>query len=214
MYLYRDINQKFTTSGKEVVGYITYKSKNVKRKVDESMIWYDAENKEPITKRDSIRSEDLSDAVIHLKDGTEIKLSENSMIVIDMSIDSLLINFESGNFSVNRENVKSPTMNLQIQSGETTLTVNKDSDVNLKKENSDSNLDVSVEKGNAELKTGDTVREIKKDEKISIKEGNTVIEAKTVIKTESPKTNRILEPREEKEYKPPAFKSPNLIYAE
>ncbi|MDH5655969.1 MAG: FecR family protein, partial [Spirochaetia bacterium] len=81
---------------KEKIGKIIYKSKTSQRRQNARVIWSNVEKETPIYNFDTIRTEDLSEAVIELNDGTRIALEENTMVVVSFSRKETNINFTKG----------------------------------------------------------------------------------------------------------------------
>ena len=64
------------------IGILTFKHKTIERKYDSDVIWNRIESGLVIRNKDTIRSGDFSDAVLTLKDNTQININENSKIYI------------------------------------------------------------------------------------------------------------------------------------
>lgn len=96
--------------------------------------------------KDTIRTLDYSDAVLTLKDGTTVRLSDNSMIYIDLSEKNLNINFDYGSISTSRADGTEPDATLNIKSGDKTIQIDKGGAAKLSK-NEDENVNIQVEKG-------------------------------------------------------------------
>ena len=89
--------------------FISQQKKVIQRKANSTVVWYDTEFKQALTRRDSVRSEDLSNAVITLTDGTELRLEENSMVILDTKEKGIEIKLVSGAVRTNRKNAKANT---------------------------------------------------------------------------------------------------------
>lgn len=149
----------------EVLGYITYKTRTIKRRSDSAVVWYDVENRQPLTRRDTIRAEELSNAVVTLNDGTELRIGENSMVVLDFSGKSIKLDFKYGSIQSRRKG--GSDSKLEIISGGTKVDL-KNGDLSLNKKENEG-LKVFAERGQAVFQQG--------DEKIELVE-NQILEAK------------------------------------
>ncbi|MCE9499391.1 MAG: FecR family protein [Leptospira sp.] len=154
-----------------VIGELTFKKYKAQRKFDSQVVWDEINAKTLITNRDTIRTGDLSDAVLTLKDGTKIELQENSMVYLDFSDKDININFAYGTISANRgEGLKSDGSVMNIKSGEMAVQVSSaGGDLKLTK-TSDEAVKVQVEKGEAKvLQEGGGEKIIKQNETAEVK---------------------------------------------
>ena len=71
---YADITKKMTIGDAELVGSITFKKKVAQRKYSSQVVWEDIDQNSPVYNNDSIRTSQLSEAVIILNDGTKINV--------------------------------------------------------------------------------------------------------------------------------------------
>lgn len=188
--LYKDLTRRIDFGNRKVIGTLKYKEKVTQRKFDGQVIWEVVDKDIPITNRDSIRTADLSSAVIELEDKTEIKLEENSMIVLDFTESNINIDFAYGSLSANRaDSEASGNSTLNIKSGEKVIELQK-TDVKVGK-TEDGNLDMTVEKGNATIKSDAKEQVVEKDQILTVKEN--IIEVKPVsVKPISPADNVVL----------------------
>ncbi|PJZ59027.1 hypothetical protein [Leptospira barantonii] len=90
----------FGEGRKETVGNITFKYKTAQRKFSDRMIWQDVEQNFPIFNHDSVRTDELSEAVVTLTSGTKFELDPRSMIVINLKEEEELIELEEGSVRV------------------------------------------------------------------------------------------------------------------
>ncbi|MBK8399321.1 MAG: FecR domain-containing protein [Leptospiraceae bacterium] len=133
------------------IGEITFKERTVHRKIDSSVVWDEVENHSPVANKDTIRTLDYSDAVLTLKDGTSLRLSDNSMIYVDLSDKNLNINFDYGSISTSREDgLDSELTKLSITSGDKVIEIGNGGAAKLSK-NDDENINIQIEKGQAKL---------------------------------------------------------------
>ena len=70
LLFYNDLTKKVDAGEAEEVGTITFKREVAQRKYTSQVVWENIEQNAPVYNYDSIRTANLSEAVIHLKDGT------------------------------------------------------------------------------------------------------------------------------------------------
>jgi hypothetical protein len=171
---YKDITKKVQAGSSEIIGTITYKRKIAERKYTGQVIWEGLEYNIPVYNNDSIRTADQSEAVVELKDGTEIKLNENSMILLSLDKNQFNIEFNQGSISTSRGDASGNIKDLNIKSGNTNVSI-KNSNVKLS-QNKAGDLNLSVAKGNASISTGKGEETLGTDQAVVIdnKSGSTV----------------------------------------
>ncbi|MCB1156464.1 MAG: FecR domain-containing protein [Leptospiraceae bacterium] len=98
---YYDITRSLSLGDREKVGVLTFKLNSIQRKFEGSTVWSYIQTSSEIANRDTIRSFEESDALIHLDNHTKIHLDENSMIILDIKGKSSSISFEKGSIHVN-----------------------------------------------------------------------------------------------------------------
>jgi hypothetical protein len=151
LYINFKYKSKSTTTESEVIGYITYKKKVIQRKANSTVVWYDTEFKQALTRRDSVRSEDLSNAVITLTDGTELRLEENSMVILDTKEKGIEIKLVSGAVRTNRKNAKANTdIKVLVDNKNIDLATGADANFRLAE---NGNLSLNVTQGEANLQS-------------------------------------------------------------
>ncbi|TGL52381.1 iron dicitrate transport regulator FecR [Leptospira kemamanensis] len=151
---YLDLNRKIDIGDREVVGTIFFKNNIVQRKFEDEVIWEKLENNSPLINKDTIRSEAFSDAIIRLKDGTEINIDENSMFNLDLTGDEPNLEFSEGSLQVKKNDANANQIKITSSGSE----INVDSG-NVKIEKAkDQELSLFVEKGQTTVKqNGKTV---------------------------------------------------------
>ncbi|WP_061286037.1 hypothetical protein [Leptospira interrogans] len=85
---------------REAVGNITFKYRTAQRKFSDHMIWQDVEQNFPIFNQDSVRTDELSEAIVTLKSGTKFELDPRSMIVIHLKEGDELLKLEEGSVKI------------------------------------------------------------------------------------------------------------------
>lgn len=177
--LYKNITEGASGNDNPVIGTLTFKNKNVERKYDSDIIWEKIESGLAIRNKDTIRSGELSDAVLTLQDKTTININENSMIYVDISGSEINLNFAYGSMSVSKKSDgESSEITLKIKSGNNTVEV-KESDLALEKKGKE-DLEFQVNKGSAKIINGKEEKELKTNEKASLVESEIVISEPTI----------------------------------
>ena len=100
----------------EHVGFIERKERQVRRRSISSPLWEETEKHSPLWNYDSVLTLKESSARLHLKDGTKIDLSENTLVVLDPTDDSenapLRLRFFKGAL---RALIKARNQNIQTE---------------------------------------------------------------------------------------------------
>ncbi|TGL63732.1 FecR family protein [Leptospira sarikeiensis] len=96
-------------NGKEIMGTVSFRYKTAQRKFPDRMLWEDLEQGMPVYDRDSIRTDEASEAIVFLKSGTRIELDPQSMVVLQLK--------------ENRENLDLNEGNILVESGKKVLSV-------------------------------------------------------------------------------------------
>ncbi|TGK13972.1 transcriptional regulator [Leptospira fletcheri] len=144
LYLYANAGQK--RGNNKIVGELKSKELKILRKLDSEVVWEELDQNDPVRYRDTIRTEEGSQAILLFKDGnnsTEIRMDERSMILIE-DVDK--ISFVAGSLSATNSGGGS---NLQISSGDTKISLGN-SNVSLSK-NEDQALNLEVKNGEAKV---------------------------------------------------------------
>ena len=114
--LYIDLNSHIIRDDKSAVAFITFRKKIAQRRYSDNSLWEELSNHSPLFNYDSIRTDDDSSAVVTFKDGGEINIDSNSMIIIVKEGDEVKVNFEGGNISV-----KKGALNLSVKADKTSF---------------------------------------------------------------------------------------------
>jgi hypothetical protein len=104
--LYHDIYKSSEGAGKPI-GTIVFKKRVALRKLKNQSIWEYLQNEYPVFNGDAIKTEEFSEAVLKLNDGTEIALNENTFIVLNFTDQERKIEFNYGSIEANSESKKS-----------------------------------------------------------------------------------------------------------
>jgi len=157
--LYRKFTERIQASDNPVIGTLTFKTRTIQRKYDNEVVWESITTKTEIRNKDTIRTENLADAVLTLEDGTKIQIGENSMILVDFSDNNWNLNFAYGTVAANRSGENDSV--LSIQSGDSKIVMGSGG-VTLDK--AGENLNVKLDSGQAKLTNGGNEQDIEKDQ--------------------------------------------------
>lgn len=168
--LYADYARKADAGGAKRIGIITFKKEVAQRKYGSQVIWEDLDRNVPVYDNDSIRTAELSGAVVRLDDGTAITVDENSLILLAMSGEGVNIDFSHGSVAASRATVGGGAASkISITSRDAVVSMNSGG-VRLSG-TADKELDVTVTEGSAEVRTGNEEKTIGKDEKAIVRKG-------------------------------------------
>ncbi|MBE7412478.1 MAG: FecR family protein [Leptospiraceae bacterium] len=171
-----DYRKKESFGTRKSIGNIVFKKNSVQRKFDNRIVWSTIDINNPVSNKDSIKTEALADAIIKLNDGTEIHIDENTMIFLDFSGFNPTINFKEGSIKIKKSFDNSFfSSKMIIQSEGQTVEIGK-SDISLRR--TKENLDVYVEKGKAEVISNNTSQKIEEGTLASL--GEKDIQAKKI----------------------------------
>ncbi len=124
--LHSEIYKKKKRHNTERVGFLIAKRNTVQRKVISDTSWEHIEKKHPLYSLDRVRSGSNSIALLQLKDGTEIEMEENSLIIIDFTKPTGELDFVQGSVrakgSTKNVFIKSKGKSINIKDGELLLT--------------------------------------------------------------------------------------------
>lgn len=186
--LYIDFTRPGGPGGTKLIGTIVSKSNIAERKYSRDVIWTELEDKSDLYNFDTVRTSDRSQAHIRLKNGTEITLNENSMVLLTLTEDEVGIQFLSGSISATQKTgVDTDERKVSIISGDSTISL-EDSDVVLARDG-DSKLQMTVNRGTALLQSGDTEQLVLQNQEVSADEEKIRI-ADLAVRLISPDNNR------------------------
>ena len=141
-------------SGLTEIGTVTYRKKVAQRKLPGQVIWDEVEQHAPVYDGDSLRTEELSEAIVRLKDGTDIELDENSMILLASAREMINIDFAQGSILAKRDRATGSVLkDVTITSSGVRLSLGE-SEVSLARPSS-AELSVVVTKGNVRIGSGE-----------------------------------------------------------
>jgi len=186
--LYADFTKKIDAGDLQQIGTITFKREVAQRKYQAQVVWEEVEQNFPVFNNDSIRTSDMSEAVIHLNDGTDISIDENSMIMLSTLENAININFEHGSIAANRAGIRGTDISaINITSMDATVSIDKGNIQLTQLENQE--LDLTVSDGQAKVKdaNGETVVNVNQKALISSdRKDTTIVQLKFDLKEPLP----------------------------
>ncbi len=163
--LYLDITRPGGPGGTELIGTIISKSNVAERKYSRDVIWADVHKDSDLYNYDTIRTADGSQVLIRLKNGTEITLNENSMILLAITDEEVGIQFLEGSINAKQKAGTEPgSQKVSIISGDSRISL-EDSDIRLAQD-SENRLKMTVNRGTALLKSGTTEQLVLQDQEL------------------------------------------------
>ena len=119
LLFWRDLNGMTTRTGDTAVGTITFKHRTAQRKFNDRVVWERIKQSADVYNEDTIRTAAMAEAVLTLKDGTVVNLSENSMIQIHYTEDGgVKLSLEGGDLTVDSSEA-SNAVSVSFSNGET-----------------------------------------------------------------------------------------------
>lgn len=150
--LYSDITAGSGPGNTKPIGKITARRNVAERKYSNRVIWGEILKNATLYNYDTVRTADQSEASIRLNDGTEISLSENSMILLSLSESEVDIKFIQGTINAKQDTTSGTARKVNIESGESRVAL-KNGDVSISQERGD-NIQMTVNRGTATINTG------------------------------------------------------------
>lgn len=191
-FLYDDslLVTKTTNSKLELIGNVSVSQNDVRRKNLDTFSWIPAIEKDQVFQNDSIFTGDRSEALIHLQDGTQIRIQPNSMVTLNQKNGQMNLNLRYGNLvSEIAKNtsltIKSGTQEFKLE-GKTNSTGK--SKIQFKKSHSGS-MDLKLISGDVKYinKKKNTQKDLpKNDEVIVSKSGDIKTSQKPIITLKTP----------------------------
>lgn len=152
-------------AGSEPIGKIHFKNRVAQRKFSAATLWGELETNSIVYNRDTIRTEDLSEAVIELNDGTRIEMDENSMIVLNISQAEAEIDFAYGAIQARSSTARAgEEVELKISKGDKVVKAT-DGDVKLAGGKDDEDLVVTLESGQAVIEKDGEATELQENQR-------------------------------------------------
>ncbi len=191
IYLYYDLNLKTSIGNREIIGNLTYKFNQIERKFNKEMAWDSLDSQSVVTNLDSVRSGKNSVAVIKLKDGTEIEMDQESMIILELTSKTKKVSFEKGSINVKKTPVEGESGQITVESKNGKVLIN-DGDVIFGTEKQDK-LAVAVARGTAEVVLDGKSIELKENQVLTSTPEGDLRAKQQIVRMESPveRTNRM-----------------------
>ena len=155
-FFWKDLNRYTVREDQKPIAKILFRHKTAQRKFTDRVVWERVQNNTPLYNADTIRTSDLSQAVIEVNDGSQLEIYENTMIRIFESaagISAVL----SGNGNVTIKTTEdSAGLTLQLDNGSK---IKLESGSTLNADTTKGDGEISVESGSAELfnTSGDSI---------------------------------------------------------
>ena len=187
--LYSDINRNLLAKDAKQIGTISFKKKTAMRKYSNQAIWGSIDQNSPVYNNDSIKTEEDAEAVVHLDDGTEIGMEENSLILFSKDQNKFDIDFKQGSIFANKSGAEDGSQ-VNITSGESVIAIDK-GDAQLTKTSAD-DISISVSAGEAKYITSSGQLVIAENQAlVSLASGTSPTLRKNSIILDSPDNNKI-----------------------
>lgn len=165
--LYADFNRKLEAGDNPVIGVLKIKHNKAQRKYEREVVWEEMKNEVPVRNADSIRTGNLSNAEIVLNNGTRIDVSENSMIVLNISVDAAGIDFMYGSINAKNEDPSGSKLNINTASG----TLNMEQGEVKVDAGKDKAVSIAINSGAAVLQAGSVTKKIAQNESALVSAG-------------------------------------------
>jgi hypothetical protein len=165
-----EVRKRLSSGDREPIGKIIMKLKDAKRKMSSEVVFENVDLSFDIYNLDTLKTSEYSEAIVQLKDGTEIKLEENTMVVFSFADDTLNIDFARGGLKVDSGNNK-----VKLKSDENKFTI-ENGKLSLNKK-SGKVVELNIQEGKVDLTKDGTTESLSKDSVVQVKE-------ERVLKTE------------------------------
>lgn len=160
-------------------GHVVKSQKELRKRGFNSLVWENSDSNDTLYYYDSVLTLAQSSATLHLKEQTEIHLSENTLVTIEpqtLASDSQIrLKFTRGDMRA-----RNPFAKTKIETKEWSINLSQDSEVSLRQTGTD-DFEVEVIKGNLEFQKDSTVSTLGEKQVLKI-EDNKVAETVTIEK--------------------------------
>jgi hypothetical protein len=175
--LYHDFSYRGKGSTKEV-GTVTFKKKKAERKFTDTADWETVEQNSPVYDSDSIRTTEGASAVLHLTDGSEIDLDENTLVVLKVSAGAASVDFLGGAIYAKKGDNSSA---LNIHSGKTSVDVASGS--MSVAGTGEKNLSVNVSTGSSKVALDGKVVNVKGSQSVQVSDSGADLKPQEIVLT-------------------------------
>lgn len=117
--------------GEDPVGKIYFRYRVAETRPAKRVVWDGVNQGDPVFNRDSVRTDELSEAIIVLDDETSIEMDPETMIILDLRNEKPVIQFEQGSILIRRDKeseiqVKAGNTKIEMKSGTARVTKSED----------------------------------------------------------------------------------------
>ncbi len=162
--LHRELRPSGTVATRDrPVAKLAVGIRQVQRKLDRQVLWNDIATQETLFNRDSIRTTPGSEAKIQFDDGTVLELAENSLVILDRSDEKIGIEFLKGSLFARSTGGQSSAVEIKTSQGRVSLAKSENGG-ELALASGAKGLQVTVAKGQAELKTDQGTAQLRENE--------------------------------------------------
>lgn len=165
------ISRDQKVEGRRQAGYVIQARQDLKKRGPNSLVWENSQEKDLLYYHDSILTLSQSSATLYLNDQTELRLSENTLVSLEepenQSSSEIRLRFSKGDLRA-----RNPYARTQFREGDWTVTLEKGTDLSLRKENGI--IEVEVHEGKALLDGTQGQQIIDGAEIFRIEEGQTL----------------------------------------
>ena len=180
--LHAELTSLFVRSDGERLGTVVFKKRVAQRKYDDQVIWQTVPDHAVLYVNDSVRTEEDSEAMLILDDGTRIDLGEDTLILLVRRGKGLGLDFRQGFLSAFAGEEERP--GFEITSGDTRLDLTR-ADAVLQKNAGSEELLVDVTRGQAVFEQGAARLTIEENARLLLRKGapGPVVEKARLIPT-------------------------------
>ncbi len=192
--LYLDINADTGQAGTRQIGTVTFKNNIVQRKPANAVVWVSVDSKSPLYNKDSIRTDDGSDAVIRLQNGTSLELDANSLIFLNITQNETNVDFAYGSLSAKTVGDQTGKGKLSIKSKDKNITIGDNGNLKLSKGDTD-DLKVQVTAGTARISADGKDQTLNKNEQADVGTGKVEVKKLSLVLLEPGDSSRLISPQ-------------------
>lgn len=143
--LYRESKIR-SGSQKEALGNVSFRYRTAQRKFPDRMLWEDLDQGMSVFDRDSVRTDEASEAVVFLNSGTQIELDPQSMVVLQLKENRETLELGEGTLFIQSRKI------LSVVSGKEDFEAKADSEFQISK--SPDGFSLNVRKGEVAWREG------------------------------------------------------------
>ena len=193
--IYIDLTRGRWDASGEPIGMIANLTNTAERKFSSQVVWYNIGKGSELYNFDTVRTGDRAEAVIRLMNGSEITLSENSMVMLSISKTESEIKFLDGAIQTNVAQGGGKSGSVRITSGESSVSLS-DGAVSVIQEQGN-RMQVTVNRGSATLTDGDTKKVVSENQSVIAGDGGIRLYDLS-IKLIAPENNNLIQATGEK----------------